>query len=139
MPEDCFFVVDDGGDRLTEEQELIIKKLVRDEDGAPDLEKSEYAMRVDTEEFIDRCVAQVRDYRVMVNDEGEMTVKTWSATNNGDNKVNRAFYRIFTREENGAARALLLGAMDRLAGRTTPFREEFDALFAEHPSLLSTS
>lgn len=140
MPDDCYFVIDDGGDRLDEvEAELVVKKMVTDEEGNMDPHASVFAMRAAGANFVDRCVAQVRDYQVAVMDDGERVMKKYSATNNGDNKINRAFYRVFNRAENEGARTLLLGAMDRMAGRTSEFRKEFEKLFSEHPELLTGS
>jgi hypothetical protein len=137
MPEGDFFVIDDGGERLHEEgQEIEARDLQYDENGELDFEKTRFVMRTSGDQFVERCVAQIRDYHVTVVEDGEQVTKTYSATDDGDNKINRAFYRVFTRDENKDVRVMLLGAMDRMAGRDTPFREEFDELFAEHPSLL---
>ncbi len=140
MPEDCFFVIDDGGDRMTEDgSELEVRELHYDENNEVDLKKSRFVMRTTGDQFVERCVAQIRDYRVQVMEDEEVVTKSYSSANEGDNKINRSFYRIFTRDENKDVRVMLLGAMDRMAGRDTPFREEFNELFAEHPSLLSSS
>ena len=136
-----YFEIDDGGDNLPEpEPEIELAEAVTDEEtGELDLKRSRLVMRVSGNQFVERCVAQVRDFRLPVSEDGKVEIRTFSKNSQGDNKHNREIYRSLRDTDACKFRSILLGAMDRLAGRDTPFRESFEELFAEHPSLLSDS
>ena len=139
--DEYYFVIDDGGEDLKDKaMEAELREIATDEAGEIDLKRSKLVVTLAQDEFVQRCVVQVRDYKLLGQDErGNAVVMTYSKTNDGDNKTNRTVYRSLRDTKSVPFRSILLGAMDRVAGRETPFQAEFDALFAEAPRLLSDS
>lgn len=136
-PEKFFIAIRHAGAQEAEldDANLEIEGVVMDEDERPDFSRSKLRLKRAPQAFVHKCLAQIVDYCLPIRPRGggEQEVWRYETTGDGDNRHNRQIYESLE----GPLKARIEGAMDRVAGRTSPARKDFEALLAEQPQLLS--
>lgn len=141
LPDEYYFRVDaPAAGAEVSDLDMEVSEMPFDEDGTPDPKKGKWRWRVSPETFVDKCVAQVTDFCIPVEEtDGRPGVRQYDAKNEGDNRANKDVYKIIRDTADCQFRTILNGAMDFVAGNTTPARKEFEELLQEQPQLLTTS
>jgi len=141
-PDEYYFRIDPPplGDDTQGGTEIEMRDVKFGKDGQPDLEQSKFVWVTKGQTFVEKCMAQVTDFRLKVQEEdGTVRVRRFDTTNRGDNRINREVYEALRDVPECKFRTILNGAMDFVAGQTGPARRDFEELLAAEPRLLTTS